>query len=67
MLKDLSHGNLVSYHGLDVSHEAEIITLHLIMENVGGGSLRTKIQQFSPLTLEVSSVPCICTATDGLV
>ena len=53
LLAELAHANLVRYYGADLTHENDVITLNLIMEHVGGGSLRTKIQQFSPLPLDV--------------
>ncbi len=53
ILKEVRHAHVVAYHGLDVMMEADVITLNLIMEHVGGGSLRTKIQQFSPMNFEV--------------
>jgi hypothetical protein len=55
-LKDVNHQNLVQFFGLDSYLESDVITLHLIMEHVGGGSLRTKIAQFGCLSAEV----CCC-------
>ena len=57
-LRDLAHPHLVHYYGLDHYVESDTLMLHLIMEHVGGGCLRTKIQQFNSLSPEVLVVSC---------
>ena len=52
-MHDLQNQHLVRYYGMDIRLDGDIIAMHLIMEHVGGGSLRTKIQQFSPMNIEV--------------
>jgi serine/threonine protein kinase len=53
-LRELAHPNLCHFFGLDHYMDNDTLMIHLIMEHVGGGSLRTKIQQFSSLSAEVS-------------